>query len=359
MKSRVQGSHSRKPTNISDSTRLDSMKRERNVHNPRIATLARSLALEQKRCWWSTILGETLLLHLSFFLPISFFQFFVCLFFLLFYSFCLLGLFSRKQKDWFIIILTYNDALLRCWSLLSFFLDVINWLVGWLVPCSASFLLCFPFFFVLRQTFALYIFPPSQYRIESLVATQDNVSWCTSEDETWKTEHWTAIKEPPTLGRTLRHLRYLWSCYWREARVITMRVYNPFLAVRLHHSFVSFYPFLQNLFLPSRILSLSLSLSFLLFLLFLLLYLLSRLVLVFYAAICCNYQVAGRHGTTWFSFSIAPTQWLKEKFERCVVSNAACSLACRKPKCLSNKPITSSKRQNPIFIASQVPSPEK
>jgi hypothetical protein len=50
---------------------------------------------------------------------------------------------------------------------------------------------------------------------------------------------------------------------------------------------------------------------------------------------------------------------LKEKFERCVVSNAACSLACRKPKCLSNKPITSSKRQNPIFIASQVPSPEK
>lgn len=60
-------------------TRLDSTRwRKRNVHNPRIATLARSLALEQKRCWWSTILGETLLLHLSFFLPIFFSVF--CLF---------------------------------------------------------------------------------------------------------------------------------------------------------------------------------------------------------------------------------------------------------------------------------------
>jgi hypothetical protein len=65
-----------------------------------------------------------------------------------------------------------------------------------------------------------------------------------------------------------------------------------------------------------------------------------------------NYQVAGRRGT-WFSFSIAdrPTRWLKEKFER-FVSSAAGSLARRKPKCLSNKPITSSKRQDPIFIAS-------
>ncbi len=30
-----------------------------------------------------------------------------------------------------------------------------------------------------------------------------------AEDETRETEHWTAIKEPPTLARTLRHLRYL------------------------------------------------------------------------------------------------------------------------------------------------------
>jgi hypothetical protein len=42
--------------------------------------------------------------------------------------------------------------------------------------------------------------------------------------------------------------------------------------------------------------------------------------------------------------------WLREKFERYCVTNAAGSLACRKQKCLSNKPITSSKRQDPIFI---------
>ncbi len=143
---------------------------------------------------------------------------------------------------------------------LSWCYKLVGWLVGWYrVLLHFCCVFHFSLYYVkpLRYTF----FPPSQYRIESLVATQDNVSWYTFEDETWETEHWTAIKEPPTLARTLRHLRYLWSCYWREARVITMRVYNPFLAVRLHHSFVSFYPFLQNLFLPSRILSLSLSLS--------------------------------------------------------------------------------------------------
>lgn len=244
----------------------------------------------------------------------------------------------------------------RLCSLLSCSFFLINWLAKSTVFCFIFFFFfwfCFsPFFFVLRQGSALYIFPtlPVVVGRGNRVATQDYVSWCAAEDETRETEHWTAIKEPPTLAWTLRHLRYLWSCYWRGARVITMRVYNPFLAVRLHHSFVSFYPFYStSSFPPACILSL--------FMTFLLLLLLLLLLWLAYACLSVrlfvgNYQVAGRRGT-WFSFFIAdrPTRWLKEKFER-FVSSAAGSLARRKPKCLSNKPITSSKRQDPIFIAS-------
>lgn len=52
-------------------------------------------------------------------------------------------------------------------------------------------------------------FPTLPVVVGNRVATQDYVSWCAAEDETRETEHWTAIKEPPTLARTLRHLRYL------------------------------------------------------------------------------------------------------------------------------------------------------
>lgn len=255
--------------------------------------------------------------------------------------FWLLGLFSRKQKDWFIIILTYNDALLRCWcflvyALLSFF----SWwykLVG--KECRVLLHFCFVsllsyYVKALRYTF----FPPCQYRIESphkimyrgvllkMRLGKLSTGQPSKSHPRW-VEHYAILDiydlvtdaEPGLLRCACTTPFWPWGC--------------------ITHSFPSI-PFTVPL--PSLPHSLSLSLTFL--------PLLSRLFVACYAAICCNYQVAGRRGT-WFSFSIAPTRWLKEKFER-FVSNAAGSLARRKPKCLSNKPITSSKRQDPIFIAS-------
>lgn len=160
-RSRVQGSHFRK-THKQSQTRQEAWRE--NVHNPRIASDSFSLSLSLA-VWLKNTThtkndagGQ------------RFFFFWLELFF--FFSFCLSAslaylltrLFPRKHKDWFIIILTYNDALLRCCCFLSHSRSLGSWYRNQAkaVP-RLAYSIFHSFLFVVRKICVRYtFFPPSQ-----------------------------------------------------------------------------------------------------------------------------------------------------------------------------------------------------